>query len=79
MLNDEGLELLKAARCEEARQRFEQAIKLKRDHAQAYNNLGVTYDALGRNTEAIEALKQAVHIKPDNAESYFNLGFIMAK
>ena len=41
---------------------------------EAYYNLGVTYDSLGRHQEAVVAFKQAIRIKPDYAEAHYELG-----
>ena len=32
---------------------YKQAIKIKTDYAEAYNNLGVTYEAQGKSKEAL--------------------------
>ncbi|MDA9061736.1 sulfotransferase, partial [Planktomarina temperata] len=47
---------------------------IKRDYAEAYNNMGVTLKEQGKLEEAIEAYNKALAIKPDYAEAYNNMG-----
>jgi tetratricopeptide (TPR) repeat protein len=42
-----------------------EALKLKPDYAEAYNNIAAAYQALGMWDEAIQAAVQALKIKPD--------------
>jgi tetratricopeptide (TPR) repeat protein len=58
---------------------FSHAIEVTQNNYLAYNNLGLTYDDLGRSAEAIDAYKQAIKIEPDNAEAYTNLGVVYAR
>ena len=53
---------------------FNQAIKLKADHAEAYNNRGVAYGNKGEYDSAITDFNQAIKLKSDNAEAYLNRG-----
>jgi len=53
---------------------FERTLRLRPNHARAYNNLGKIFVMQGRLAEAITAFKQAVAIKPGNAKAYNNLG-----
>ena len=41
-------------------------------YAQAHNNLGVAYEALGKTDEAIEAYKRATELDPTNRFFRFN-------
>ena len=61
-------------RWQEAVESFKQVIVIKRDHAQAHNDLGIAYVYLGRMRDAIKAFKRAVDYKPDFIEASFNLG-----
>lgn len=48
----------------EAIDAYNQAIKLKPDYADAYNNKGVSLNDLGLSNEAIEAYNLAIKYKP---------------
>jgi tetratricopeptide (TPR) repeat protein len=50
------------------------AIALKPDHADAYNNLGMSLLKLGYNAEGINAFKKAISYDPDLINAYNNLG-----
>jgi tetratricopeptide (TPR) repeat protein len=52
---------------------YKQAIKIKPDHAEAYNNMGNALKEKGELDAAIDSYKQAIKIKPDYAEAYSNL------
>jgi len=54
--------------------RYEQALAIKPDYAEAHYNLGVTLKELGQLDTAIKHYKQALTINPDYAEAYNNLG-----
>jgi tetratricopeptide (TPR) repeat protein len=53
---------------------YDQAIKLKPDYADAYNNRGVARRDLGDNKGAIADYDQAIKLKPDYAFAYSNRG-----
>ena len=53
--------------------RFESAIRLRPNHAQSHNNLGVVLRSLGRDAEAIAEFRRAVALDPANAEARANL------
>ena len=61
---------------DKAIQSFENAITIKPDYAEAYNNLGATLQELGRLDMAVKNYEEALSIKPDYAEAYNNLGNI---
>ena len=49
-------------------------VRKNPDDAVAHDNLGYTYDNLGKYEEAIESYKQAIRIDPDYALAHSNLG-----
>src|SRR5262249_7182643 len=53
---------------------FQKAIILKPDFANAYNELGMTYAALGRHQKSVEYLQAAIRLKPQFAVAHNNLG-----
>jgi Flp pilus assembly protein TadD len=55
---------------------FSHTIEVTQDNYVVYNNLGVTYNDIGRYPEAMEAFSQAIRIKPDDADAYTNLGIV---
>ena len=59
---------------EDAIAAYDQAIRLKPDLAEAYNNRGVAKDKLGRHEDAIADHDQAIRLKPDLAKAYNNRG-----
>ena len=42
-----------------------EALKLKPDYAEAYNNIAASNQAMGRWDEAIQAAQEAVKLKPE--------------
>ncbi|NEP55774.1 MAG: tetratricopeptide repeat protein [Symploca sp. SIO2G7] len=53
---------------------YDQAVKIKPDYHEAWNNRGISLDELGRYEEAIASFDQAVKIKPDYHEAWNNRG-----
>ena len=53
---------------------YDQAIRLKPNHAEAYNNRGAAKGWLGRYDDALADCDQAIRLKPDYAEAYSNRG-----
>ena len=58
---------------------YAEAIRLKPDYAEAYNNRGAVKDKLGRYDDALADYAEAIRLKPDHANPYFNLGTAKAK
>ena len=50
------------------------AIQLKPDFAEAFNNLGMAYEAKGLLDEAISCYQKAININPAQADIYNNIG-----
>jgi len=53
---------------------YKQALKIKPDYAEAYNNMGTALNDKGELKAAIESYKQAIKSKPDFADAYNNMG-----
>ncbi len=60
----------------EAAESFEQAIKLRSDYSDAFNNLGNIKKRLGFTEEAIKNYKKAIDTRKNNIEAYFNLAHL---
>jgi tetratricopeptide (TPR) repeat protein len=77
LLNELGNLFLKQGRRKEAEARYARAVKLDKDFAAAWNNLGVVRYALGRKSEAKLAYRKAVAIQPNYALAWYNLGVVL--
>jgi protein O-GlcNAc transferase len=53
---------------------LKQAVKANPQDPQAYFNLGLKYEILGKDKEAVKAFKQALQLKPDYPEALSELG-----
>jgi len=71
-LNSEGVALMEVDR-EQARSRFEEAIRLDPDDGAAHNNLGVLYLEEGRLYEAAQLFETARKLSPGNPDPRVNL------
>ena len=56
---------------------YKEAISIKPDYAEAYCNMGITFQNLGKFDEAIEAYEKAISLQPDYVEPHTNLGFAL--
>ena len=65
----------RTSRFNSARMDFERATKLKKDYAEAFNNLGVVYYQRGEYNKAISRYKSAIAIR-DSASFHSNLGSV---
>jgi len=70
-----SLERYRAKRYEEAIDACRSALALKPDYAEAWNNIGASYNELGQYDLAISACEQALRYKPDFALARNNLEF----
>lgn len=64
----DGVSLWKARRRQEALEKFEQAIRLDPQNAEAHFSLGIIYEASGNYVEALAAYKTANQHNPDSKE-----------
>lgn len=71
----QGEEAFSRGEYEKAIEFYEKAIKVDPNYAQAYNNLGLAYQAVNaKPSEIVWYFKTAVAIDPNNAQAYDNLG-----
>lgn len=78
-LYQEGKELQDQGNYEGAIQRYEKAIREKRDYADAYFAMGVAYYKWNRPAEAIKTFKEVLRLNPASSETYNNLAVIYAQ
>jgi tetratricopeptide (TPR) repeat protein len=71
---DEGVQLMKAKRFDEAAAAFQQAVKARPDFAEAHSNLGYSLRNSGRLDQAIASYQEAIRLKPNLAEAREYLG-----
>jgi len=72
--NNLGNVLGDAGRLPEAREQFEEALRINPGYPEAHNNLGVVLSEMGRQTEAIAQFEEALKLCPDLASAQDNLG-----
>ena len=53
---------------------YSQALRLRPEYPEAYNNRGVAYDRLGEHQKALEDYNEALHLGPKDPEVYNNRG-----
>lgn len=75
--NDQGNTLCDAFRFREAIERYQAAIALRPDYAEAFTNMGTALRDCGRIEEAIAAHRRALQLKPDLAEGLNNLAIAL--
>ncbi len=72
--NNLGLTLVSLGRTQEGIGQYEDALRIKPDHAETHYNLGIALAQAGRMEDAIGQYEQALRIKPEYAEAQSNLG-----
>lgn len=84
-LNAKGEKVYHEQRLEDAMYLFQEAVNLDPQFGQAYSNLGLTYQKLGRDAEAIWANRKAIERAYGNnaervkASSYYNIARVYEK
>jgi tetratricopeptide (TPR) repeat protein len=73
-----GLALASQSRFDEALTRFEQALVLKPDYAEAHNNRGNVLRALNRDVEALASYDRALASLPGFAPAHYNRANLLA-
>jgi tetratricopeptide (TPR) repeat protein len=74
-----GIALYDKGAPDEAIAAYQEAIRIKKDYAEAHSNLGVALAAKGRLDAAINECREALRIKKDFAEAHNNLGLILQR
>jgi tetratricopeptide (TPR) repeat protein len=68
---------LDAGRLDDAIAEFGESLRLNRESAPTYYNLGFALSARGRRDEAIAAFQDALRLDPDYAQAHNNLGALL--
>jgi protein O-mannosyl-transferase len=74
-----GEVLLKAGDLEQAKERFDTAIRLKPEISEPYCNLAYVYMQQGQFSEAAEALRQALKRDPNDPVLHNNMGILLTQ
>jgi len=74
ILNEYGNQLLHRGRLVESESVYEKAVKLSPNFVQAWNNLGLSYQAQRKFGKAKRAYKKALDLAPNFAIVHYNLG-----
>jgi tetratricopeptide (TPR) repeat protein len=75
---NEGIALARRGEKQQAVARFQEALRVRPEHAKAHNNLSIALAELGRGGEAKECWQRALQIEPAYAEAHFNLALACA-
>jgi len=76
---NQSLTLYQAGRYQESIDAARQALKLRPEYAEAYNNLGAAYASMGKWDEAIQNAQQALRINPNFQLAKNNLAWALAQ
>lgn len=76
--NNLGALLFDAGKTQEAIGYYEQALRVKPDHAEASYNLGNAYWQQGKRHKAMECYAKALQSSPKNAAAHYNLANALA-
>lgn len=66
--------LIEEGKINEAVYHYNEALRLKPDYADVYNNMGTIYGGFRQYQRAIENFDKAIALKPDYAKAYYNKG-----
>jgi tetratricopeptide (TPR) repeat protein/serine/threonine protein kinase len=72
-----GVILRRQGMLEEAVTEYQQAIRLKKDFAEAHCSLGVALQEKGEREEAIKEYREALRLDPKRAHVHYNLGLAL--
>ena len=71
----EGFNLIRQRRLEEAREFFYEALRLDPDDADAHFGLGCVYAAMGEKDQAVEEWRRCLELDPEMGEAHYALAW----
>jgi len=74
--HQEGTKLMLEKKYQKAILFLNKAVELNPEFKEAYYNLGLSYERLGKYKDAIKNLKEAIKLSPDDANAYYALGYV---
>lgn len=69
-------EFFASAQYEQAANLYEKLLAFDPNHAETYNNLGLTLHYLGRSAEALQKLNDGIAADPNHQRIWLTLGFV---
>jgi tetratricopeptide (TPR) repeat protein len=63
-----------SGRCEEAIALLIEGISKSPNAVQLYNELGISYEKIGKYDESLEVLRKAIHLDGKNAQAHYYMG-----
>jgi tetratricopeptide (TPR) repeat protein len=75
---NDGLEMWRAGRYDEAHEAFGRCLSLDPDHARAYSARAGLNHWLGRDSEALDDISKALELRPDNTGDLHNRAVVLA-
>jgi superkiller protein 3 len=76
--NLDGLNFTKFGKYKEAVASFDEAIAIKSDYSEAWNNRGKALCLFGRHAEALASFEKALTLNPNNADTWKKRGVLLA-
>ncbi|MHB8417382.1 MAG: TPR end-of-group domain-containing protein [Myxococcales bacterium] len=77
-LAEDGAAFLDEGRFEQARERFQEAVKVDPTYAEGYNGIGASYRARNALGDALRFYKRSIQADPTIGDAYYNLACVYA-
>jgi tetratricopeptide (TPR) repeat protein len=76
--NLDGLNFAKIGKNKEAIAAFDEAIAMKTDYFEAWNNRGKVFNQMGRHSEALASFEMALTLNPKDADTWKKRGVLLS-